>query len=94
MNDPRFQILASTIVNHSCQLKAGENILIESFDIPEEMVIALVEAAQKAGGNPHVEMRSTRVLRTLQENTSVEGIKTWAECDACVCWLAWRAQCQ
>ena len=81
MNDPRFQILASTIVNHSCQLKTGENILIESFDIPEEMVIALVEAVQKAGGNPHVDMRSSRVLRTLQENTSVDGIKVWADCD-------------
>lgn len=81
MNDPRFQILAATIVNHSCQLKAGENILIESFDVPEEMVIALVEAAQRAGGNPHVEMRSTRVLRALQEKTSMQGIQTWAECD-------------
>lgn len=81
MNDPRFQILASTIVTHSCQLKAGENILIESFDVPEEMVIALVEAAQKAGGNPHVELRSTRVMRSLQDGASQDGLRTWAECD-------------
>ena len=81
MNDPRFATLASTIVNHSCQLKPGENILIEAFDIPIEMVIAVVDATIKAGGNPHVELRSTQVLRSLQAGMTESGIKAWAACD-------------
>ncbi len=81
MNDPRFQTLASTIVNHSCQLKPGENILIEAFDTPTEMVLAVVEAARAAGGNPMVELRSTRVMRALQAGLSENGIKSWAACD-------------
>lgn len=81
MNDPRFQQLAATIVNHSCQLKKGENILIEAFDAPQEMVIALVEAAHSAGGNPHVELRSTRVLRAVQERATQAGLDVWARCD-------------
>ncbi len=81
MNDPRFQTLAATIVNHSCQLKAGENILIEAFDIPTEMVLAVVEEVRKVGGHPHLELRSTRVLRALQAGLSESGIKSWAACD-------------
>ena len=81
MNDPRFQTLASTIVNHSCQLKAGENILIEAFDIPEEMVIALVEAAHRVGAHPHVDLRSTRVMRAMQSGATEAGLREWAGCD-------------
>ncbi|MSQ90574.1 MAG: aminopeptidase, partial [Phycisphaerales bacterium] len=81
MNDPRFQTLAATIVNHSCRLKRGENILIEAFDIPEGMVLAVVEAVQKVGGNPHVERRSTRIMRLLQAGSSEAAIKAWAQCD-------------
>ncbi|MSR45042.1 MAG: aminopeptidase [Phycisphaerales bacterium] len=81
MNDPRFQTLASTIINHSVRLKAGENILIEAFDLPEGMVLALVDATLAVGGNPHVELRATRVMRALQEGMSEDGVKAWAACD-------------
>ncbi len=81
MHDPRFQTLASTIINHSVKLKPGENILIEAFDIPDEMVLALVAATLGAGGTPHVELRSTRVMRALQEGLTETGIKAWAASD-------------
>jgi len=81
MNDPRFQTLAKTIVHHSCQLKAGENILIEAFDIPEPMVLALVDEVQRAGAHAHVDLRSTRVMRALQSGGSEGALRSWASCD-------------
>ena len=35
MNDPRISRLAEILIDHSCQLKAGEFVLIEAFDLPE-----------------------------------------------------------
>jgi hypothetical protein len=34
MHDPRLDKLASTLINHSTKLQAGEHVLIEAFDIP------------------------------------------------------------
>ena len=81
MNDPRYTQLASTIIHHSCRLGRGEHILIEAFDIPCEMVIALVEEAQRAGGHAHVAERSTRIMRALQEGGHDDALSTWADCD-------------
>ena len=81
MHDPRYSKLAATIVNHSCQLGKGEHILIEAFDIPCEMVIALIEEAQRVGGHAHVAERSTRIMRALQEHGQEEAIAKWADCD-------------
>ena len=46
MTDPRYAKLASNLINHSIHLEKGEKVLIEAFDLPEAMVIALVRAAR------------------------------------------------
>ena len=79
--DPRYQKLAELLVNHSCRVKPGEHLLLELFDGPEEMAIALVEATRKAGGHPHVELRSNRVLRALNKLGAEDGLRTWGEYD-------------
>ncbi len=80
--DPRYEKLAALIVGHSVALRAGEHVLIESFDVPDDMVIALVRAARRAGGHPHVALRSQRVLRALQIDAAEENLRRWADCDA------------
>ena len=49
MHDRRMQKLARNLVRYSCRLKKGEKVLIEGFDIPEEM-IALVSELAPIGG--------------------------------------------
>ena len=44
--DPRYQQLADLLVRHSTKLEKGEHVLIEAFDIPVEMTIALIRAAR------------------------------------------------
>jgi aminopeptidase len=81
MTDPRYHRLAELLINHSTDLQPGEHVLIEAFDLPEEMVVALVRAARQAGGHPHVELRSNRVMRALNECAEEAHLQVWADCD-------------
>ena len=65
MHDARFDKLAKLLVEYSIRLKRNETVLIEAFDIPDEMTIALVRAARKAGGVPFAQTYHVRVNRAL-----------------------------
>src|SRR6185503_5525682 len=65
MHDPRFDKLAKVLVEYSTRLKRNENVLIEAFDVPDEMTIALVRAARKVGGIPFVQLQRAKVTREL-----------------------------
>ena len=66
MNDPRLTRLAEILLDHSCQIKKGENLLIEAIDLPEpQLVCKLVELAAERGANPFVTMKNQEVLRSL-----------------------------
>ncbi|MDQ3544974.1 MAG: aminopeptidase [Verrucomicrobiota bacterium] len=65
MQDARFDKLASLLVDYSTALKRDEKVLIECFDTPDEMTIALVRAARKAKALPFVQLQSAQVTREL-----------------------------
>jgi aminopeptidase len=65
MHDDRFEKLAKLLVEYSIRLKRNETVLIEAFDIPDEMTIALIRAVRKAGGVPFAQTYYTRVNRAL-----------------------------
>src|SRR3989454_7314290 len=65
MHDARFDNLAKLLVEYSTRLKRNENVLIEAFDVPDEMTIALVRAARKAGAIPFVQVQRARIGREL-----------------------------
>lgn len=66
MNDPRVLRLAEILIDHSCQLKRGEFVLIEAFDLPEPaLVCRLVELATERGAHPLVIWKNNEVLRSL-----------------------------
>jgi aminopeptidase len=79
MRDPRFEQLAEVLVRHSTRLKKGENVLIEAFEIPDAMTIALVEAAQKVGARAIVNLRSAKVTRAMLKNLTEADIKLQAQ---------------
>ncbi len=81
MTDPRVAKLADLLINYSTELKPGEHILIEAFDLPEEMVVATVKAAHAAGGHPHVTLRNNRVMRALQKGAGEDQLKVWGDYD-------------
>jgi len=65
MQDARFDKLASLLVDYSTELKRNEKVLIEVFDAPDDMTIALIRAARKARAIPFVQIQRARVMREL-----------------------------
>ena len=65
MHDERFDKLAKLLVEYSIRLKRNETVLIEAFDIPDEMTAALIQAARIAGGIPFAQLHHARVNRAL-----------------------------
>lgn len=65
MLDPRMTQLANVLLNHSCEAKAGDNVLIEAIDIPHEFTQALIAAANRIGVRPLVLLKSNVVQRAL-----------------------------
>ena len=63
--DPRFTQLAEGLIRFSTALKKGERVLIDAFDIPDAMVIALVRAARAVGGHPYVQIHRARITREM-----------------------------
>jgi aminopeptidase len=65
MHDERFDKLAKLLVEYSIRLKRNETVLIEAFDIPDEMTAAVIRAARNAGGVPFAQVYHARVNRAL-----------------------------
>src|SRR6516165_9856375 len=65
MHDPRFDKLAKLLVEYSTRLKRNENVLIEAFDVPDEMTVALIRAVRKAGAITFVQVQRSRISREL-----------------------------
>jgi aminopeptidase len=63
MRDPRGARLADVIVRHSTELAPGEAVLIESFDVPDGLVLDLIEAVHRAEALPVVSMRRQAITR-------------------------------
>jgi aminopeptidase len=69
MHDERFDKLAKLLVEYSIRLKRNETVLIEAFDTPDEMAVALIRAVRNAGGVPFAQVYHARVNRAL----AIEG---------------------
>jgi len=63
--DPRYDELAAGLAGFSTKLEAGERVLIDAFDVPDAMVVALVRAARARGAIPYVQLHRARITREL-----------------------------
>ena len=78
MHDERFGKLAKLLVEYSIRLKRNETVLIEAFDIPDEMTVALVRAVRNAGGVPFTQVYHARVNRALALEASDRQLNVMA----------------
>ena len=74
MQDPRYKQLAEVIVSHSCKVQAGEKVIVETFDIPEEFTAVLLRRIHEAGGHALCHTRQNRVLRELYMNAEEDQL--------------------
>lgn len=75
MHDPRLDKLATGLITHSIKVQPGEVTLIEAFDVPEAVLIALIRAVRQADGVPIVEIKQNLVLRELIRSGDEEALK-------------------
>ena len=76
--DPRFSKLAQGLTGFSTSLKKGERVLIDAFDVPDAMVIALVRAARERGALPYVQINHARISRELARGAEESQYATLA----------------
>jgi aminopeptidase len=63
--DTRYVQLAEGLAGFSLALKKEERVLIDAFDVPEAVVIALIRAVRARGAHPYVNLHRARVTREL-----------------------------
>jgi len=80
MRDARIRQLAEVLIDHSCELQPGENVLIETFDLPDSMLVCeLIQLATERGAIPLVSTKDNTVLRTLYRNATEANMRLAAE---------------
>lgn len=82
MKDPRYTDLAKVLVHHSCQVKPGDKVLIEAFDIPPDFTVELIKTINAAGGQPIATTYHQPVLRALYHAASEGQMQFIAEVEA------------
>jgi aminopeptidase len=76
--EPNYSKLAAVLTGFSTNLQKGERVLIDAFDIPEAMVVALVRAARERGAVPFVNLQRARISRELVNELDPEQFETQA----------------
>jgi len=79
MSDPRLGTLAEVLIGFSTNLQKGEKVLIDAFDIPQEMVVSLIRSARSRGAIPFVNLQSNVITRELLRGAEESQYKTIAE---------------
>src|ERR1700752_801962 len=79
MIDTRFDVLAEVLIGFSTKLNKGERVLIDAFDAPPEMVIALIRSARSKGAFPFVNFQSNVIVRELLRGAEEEQYRTFRD---------------
>ncbi len=77
--DPRITQLADLLVSHSTKIKSGERVLVELFDTPDEIGVALIRSIRARGGEPFINLKHSKISRELLLEGSEPQWKATAE---------------
>ena len=76
--EANFSKLAGVLTGFSTNLQKGERVLIDAYDIPDAMVVALVRAARERGAIPYVNLQKARISRELVNDLDKEQFEAQA----------------
>lgn len=82
IEDSRIRQLAKNLVGYSCNVQAGENVMIEATGVDYTLVGALVEEIYRVGGYPHVVLKDARIERKLLMGMTKEHARQMAKLDS------------
>ncbi|MCE9520424.1 MAG: aminopeptidase [Verrucomicrobia bacterium] len=72
MHDSRIDQLARHLVRYSTQVRKGDRVMLDIFDAPNSIAIALIREVVKAGAAPVVKLHDTVVTRELMIHADAE----------------------
>lgn len=81
MKDARHAKLAEVLVSYSLHVQKGEHVLLEATDAVPEIVSELVKAISERGGHAFVKTSSSKVMRSLYLNGSLESFQLLADAE-------------
>lgn len=85
MFDPRVKTLAKNLVHFSCNVRPGENVLIEQNGVgSDDLIRALIKEVYAAGGTPFVWISNKDIERELQLGATADAYRMRAEWDCAV----------
>lgn len=82
MKDPRLETLSKQLIRYSCNLKAGERVLIEACGVDKELVTALIRESYAVGAKPTVMLHDRVIDRALMMGATAEQWQQEAALDA------------
>jgi len=65
MHDSRIDSLATQLVGYSIDLKKGEKVLLDLYDVPDSIGIALIREIRRKKGRPFVRIHQSRISREM-----------------------------
>ncbi|TLD71452.1 aminopeptidase [Phragmitibacter flavus] len=79
MHDPRIDLLAKQLVRYSTQVQKGEKVLLDCYDTPPAVALALIRAVVAAKAIPVVKLHDATVTRELMKHATPEGYEMLAK---------------
>lgn len=76
--DSRFYDLAEVLTGYSTRLEKGQKVLIDAYNVPDEMVIALIRKARDKGAVVFTQLHHARVQREMLMNVQSEQLEITA----------------
>lgn len=77
--DSRYEKLARVLTTFSTSLKKGDKVMIETTEVPDLMVVALIRAARACGAMPYVRQGHSRVNREMLMQVDAEMLQLAAD---------------
>ncbi|MGJ8633208.1 MAG: aminopeptidase, partial [Luteolibacter sp.] len=65
MHDPRIDSLAKQLVGYSIDLKKGEKVLLDLYDVPDSIGIALIREVRRKKAIPFVKIHQASISREM-----------------------------
>jgi aminopeptidase len=75
MHDPRIDSLAKQLVGYSIDLRKGEKVLLDLYDVPDSIGIALIREVRRKNAIPFVRIHQSRVSREMLIGATDEQYK-------------------
>ncbi len=76
MHDSRIDALAKQLIGYSTDLKKGEKILLDLYDVPESIGIALIREVRRKKAFPFIRIHQARISKEMMQGAEDEQYAT------------------